>query len=225
MLKRMTQATGLALALMAATPALAAIEWTDWTSANASGASGTLGSATVTFNGGLDNWQTSGGADYWRQGGTTPWAAYDGVGNLPANNDFIAISQPGTITFSTAVTNPYLAIISLGQPNINTQWTFDAPFTIVDQGQGHWGNGALTNLPGNVLGGLEGHGIIQFTGTFTSLTISGVANQEFWSGLTIGADSTSPVPEPATWAMMIGGLGLVGSAMRRSRRSARTVAA
>ncbi|HWI86309.1 MAG TPA: PEPxxWA-CTERM sorting domain-containing protein [Sphingomonas sp.] len=25
------------------------------------------------------------------------------------------------------------------------------------------------------------------------------------------------VPEPATWAMMIGGMGLVGSAMRRHR--------
>ncbi|ODU21332.1 MAG: hypothetical protein ABS87_07160 [Sphingomonas sp. SCN 67-18] len=30
----------------------------------------------------------------------------------------------------------------------------------------------------------------------------------------------SAVPEPATWAMMIGGFGLVGGAMRRSRRKA-----
>ncbi len=33
------------------------------------------------------------------------------------------------------------------------------------------------------------------------------------------------VPEPAAWAMMIGGFGLVGGAMRRTRRTARTVAA
>ena len=29
--------------------------------------------------------------------------------------------------------------------------------------------------------------------------------------------TTAPVPEPATWAMMIGGLGLVGSSMRRRK--------
>jgi hypothetical protein len=36
--------------------------------------------------------------------------------------------------------------------------------------------------------------------------------------------TTSAVPEPATWAMMIGGIGMVGGAMRR-RRGARTGAA
>ncbi len=29
---------------------------------------------------------------------------------------------------------------------------------------------------------------------------------------------TGAVPEPATWAMMIGGFGMVGGAMRRTRR-------
>ncbi len=29
------------------------------------------------------------------------------------------------------------------------------------------------------------------------------------------SDATAPVPEPATWAMMIGGFGLTGAAMRR----------
>jgi hypothetical protein len=31
---------------------------------------------------------------------------------------------------------------------------------------------------------------------------------------------TAPVPEPATWAMMIGGFGLLGAAARRRRRIA-----
>lgn len=44
-------------------------------------------------------------------------------------------------------------------------------------------------------------------------------------GLRIGeyvalAPPTAPVPEPASWAMMIGGLALIGSAMRRRRRVA-----
>jgi hypothetical protein len=46
------------------------------------------------------------------------------------------------------------------------------------------------------------------------------------SNLTIGApilshpggdDSTAPVPEPASWAMMVGGFGLMGAMMRRRR--------
>lgn len=42
------------------------------------------------------------------------------------------------------------------------------------------------------------------------------AGQNF--ALTIGA---APVPEPATWAMMIAGFGLVGSGLRRSRGAQR----
>jgi hypothetical protein len=42
------------------------------------------------------------------------------------------------------------------------------------------------------------------------------------------ADSFSisdPVPEPANWAMMIAGFGLIGATQRRRRLSARSVAA
>lgn len=35
---------------------------------------------------------------------------------------------------------------------------------------------------------------------------------------------TAPIPEPATWAMMIGGFGMLGASMRRRRRSAVTFA-
>lgn len=44
------------------------------------------------------------------------------------------------------------------------------------------------------------------------------------SGLVTGFnEGVSPVPEPASWAMMIGGFGFVGAAMRRRRVSVRFV--
>ncbi len=205
-----------ALAIAAAAPASAAITWTDWTSASAAGASGTIGSKTVTAvvnAGSIHNWQVSGGTDYWHSSGTTPWAAYDGVSNTPTNNDFIAPDTGSyTFNFSSAVTDPYLAIISLGQTSVPTQWTFDQPFSLVDVGQGFWGSGGFTIAGSSITAG-EGHGIIRFSGTFTSLTLRS-STGEFWSGMTFGE---SAVPEPATWAMLIAGFGMVGAAARRRR--------
>jgi hypothetical protein len=37
------------------------------------------------------------------------------------------------------------------------------------------------------------------------------------SNLVLTASTAGAVPEPATWAMMIGGMGVVGGAMRRRR--------
>jgi len=206
-----------AVAAMMSTSASAAIQWTDWTSINSSLASGTIAGTTITLSGPFDTAQISGGTDYWRTGGN-PWAAYDALSNLPSNNDFIAPSGNQvlhTFTFGKAVRNPYIAIISLGQPNIQTNWTFGAPFTLVDQGQGFWGNGVFT-INGNTISAGEAHGVIQFTGNFTSLTL--LTNRtENWSGLTAGTSGV--VPEPASWAMLIAGFGLVGASARRRRQT------
>nr|WP_254447510.1 PEPxxWA-CTERM sorting domain-containing protein [Sphingomonas sp. ID1715] len=80
-----------------------------------------------------------------------------------------------------------------------------------------------------------------FAGTYSSLTSStgnstrDINPQQHWGNLwLIGSDWTNAdgkidgfklnglavVPEPATWAMMIGGFGLVGGAMRRKARRA-----
>lgn len=201
-----------------AAPASAAIVWTDWTAANSSGAQGTLGSGSITIDGGLHNWQVSGGTDYWRSGGN-PYAAYDAVSNLPDNNDFVAPSGNGAvhvIKFSQTVIDPYIAVISLGQYSVNTTWTFDAPFTVVDNGAGAFGNGVFS-VSGNTLAAGEAHGIIQFKGSFDQISFSS-NNVEYWSGLTVGVEGfASAVPEPATWAMLITGFGLVGAAARRRR--------
>ena len=204
-----------AVATVMSTSANAAIQWTDWTSITGTLATGTLAGGTVTLSGPFDTTQIAGGTDYWRNG-ATPWAAYDALSNLPTNNDFISPSGSQvlhTITFSKAMIDPYIAIISLGQGGVQTNWTFDSPFSLIDQGQGFWGNGVFT-IAGNTISAGEAHGVIQFKGTFTSLTLL-TNNTENWSGLTIG--TAGAVPEPASWAMLIAGFGLVGAAARRRR--------
>ncbi|SIO16340.1 PEP-CTERM protein-sorting domain-containing protein [Parasphingorhabdus marina DSM 22363] len=54
-----------------------------------------------------------------------------------------------------------------------------------------------------------------------SLDLSGPVNifdADSFTSVMIDYPSSSPTPEPASWAMMIGGFGLVGGAMRRSRK-------
>lgn len=67
---------------------------------------------------------------------------------------------------------------------------------------------------------------VLFDGTAKSVSFAGVANQIVFDDITFGSDvpgGGGVVPEPATWAMMIAGFGLVGAAMRRRRTSGRVV--
>jgi len=69
------------------------------------------------------------------------------------------------------------------------------------------GNSPVTISPGlSSLNGLH----IQFSGTPGYVAIDNILVEA-------GEIFTSQVPEPATWAMMIGGLGLAGAALRRRR--------
>lgn len=65
---------------------------------------------------------------------------------------------------------------------------------------------------------------VSFAGTAYSIDFGGTANQTGFDNITFGSDRPGGVvPEPATWAMLIAGFGLVGGALRR-RRISRAIA-
>lgn len=58
-----------------------------------------------------------------------------------------------------------------------------------------------------------------FVATSTSALLSLASDQQNPYGLAVDNFSISAVPEPATWAMMIGGFGAAGVTLRRRRRT------
>lgn len=208
-------------ALLSAGAASAAIDvaWADWTSSGSNVVNGVInapgGDVGVTFDGAYAFAQTSGGTDYWVLGNYT-----QGLVNRPTGTDIIGLVNGGakTITFSQAVTDPFVAFTSWNGNVV----TFSSPFTIISQGCGYWGCGTFTPSNGNLTftGAGEVHGVLQFQGTFTSLSFTDTS--ENWHGLTVGvADvANGAIPEPSAWALMIAGFGLAGTALRSRRRQA-----
>lgn len=59
-------------------------------------------------------------------------------------------------------------------------------------------------------------GAVAFTGTARSIGFAGVANFVAFDDVTFGSVTPGPaVPEPATWAMLVSGFGLIGAVARR----------
>ena len=147
-------------------------------------------------------------------GGTTPSGTYLGL----APHDMVQVRQPSTFTlsFSEAIVNPYIALVSVGQPTVAVSYTFSGTVASASAaGNNYWGTGT-GSLAGNTFSGNEYNGVLQLSGSYTSLTIT-TATDENWHGFNIGV---AAVPEPETYAMLWAGLGVLGAIGRRRKAQA-----
>ena len=65
---------------------------------------------------------------------------------------------------------------------------------------------------------------VSFGGIAKSIDFGGGANFVAYDDVTFGSATAGGVPEPATWAMMLLGFGVIGGAMRHRRRTVRDMA-
>lgn len=216
----------LALTLFTAQSASAVVvDWTDWqtVSAEPDTVVGSINGVTVTYTGDYAFVQTGVGTNYWTENGSpAPYTESSVVDNAPTASEMIALNYAASnvITFSEAILNPVMAIVSMGQPNLAVSYDFDTDFTVLSSGVGYWSY-ANGGLPGtyieddaqDILTGYEFHGVIQFNGLISQ--ISWTSTSENWHGITVGAPTAS-VPEPASLALL--GLGLAGFGFLRRKK-------
>jgi hypothetical protein len=113
--------------------------------------------------------------------------------------------------------NPVFAIWSLGSPSLPATFTFNETPTFEAGGPDFFGGEAIT-VSGDAVSGREGSGVVQFTGSFTS--ISWTDTFENYYGFTVGdSGAVSSTPEPTTLTLI--GAGFAAFALTlRTRKSA-----
>ena len=205
-------------------PAFAGTIWTDWTTAvpgDPGTASGTLNGIAVSYAGEvLTQTVTNGSFAGW-----TPAASFQGgtVTTSPAaTGDIIAQNAyryrgPDTVTFGSPVVNPVIAIWSLGSSVSQASMTFNATPTFEGGGPNSVYGGSRITVSGDVVSGKEGNGVVQFTGTFRS--ISWTETFENYYGFTVGMAGATQVAEPASLSLLAIPLALICATRRGQGRA------
>jgi len=177
---------------------LAEVDWTLWNTygggvaAVISQVSGPAGGIDVRVDGVFNPAPligTMSDPNYWAQFPATYSAASAGISGPTQSHMVRLTGGPGTgtyrLTFSQPVTNPVMAIASLGGI-APAQFDFGGqPFEILAQGPGAWGAGSQFVKTGNVLHGHESNGLIRLLGTFNVVFFT-LPTAENWFGFTVG---------------------------------------
>ena len=119
-------------------------------------------------------------------------------------NNSNGLNAVGTISFSQnviAIQRLYAALAD----GSSAQVSGDTSFVLTGDGD-------------TTIFGVEPNDVVSFSGKTLSFNVFAPENQVDVFRVITAADATAVIPEPATWAMMIAGFGLVGSALRRQRR-------
>ncbi len=235
MRKRMfVRPTGIACYLAAfafiAVPASADTMWTDWTTTTIGApgsATGTIGGIDVVYIGELIDAVTNGTSPNWAPdssfvGGTVTTSPSIIGDDLRLAGIYTGVN---TVTFSSPAVNPVIAVWSLGFPGLGATFTFDAIPTLQAGGPNSQYGGSSVTVSGNVLTGEEGNGVVEFKGSFDS--ISWTDTPEYYYAFTVGLNGRSgtgegSAPEPASLGIMSVGLGLIGLVGFLRRRASRS---
>jgi PEP-CTERM motif len=238
---------GAAFVAMAQPASAAVVYWTDWISATVGSPTGGSAGGTISLPGGTTitvtysgevtsetaiNGSATSGYPSWLP--ATTYADGTVVQDAPTYRDIIAQNGGAgtgvnTITFSQPITDPVMAIWSLGDGNDDANYTFSGaePFTIIAGGPSneYGGSSIVPNGGADSVTGAEGNGTLQFVGTYKQITFTNT-KFENWYGFTLGVDGLAPpaIPEPSTWAMMLIGFAGLGYAGYRASRQGASVA-
>lgn len=220
-IRRSAALLSIAMCLGGSVATASVVDWANWTTGTdnfpSSATVGVLPSTntSIYYNGSAIFRQTGAGTDYWNP--TTPYVSTQ-VSNAPPAAYSVGVTDfasSHTVGMATPSNGLVMALTGLGSASTATEWVFDTPFTILSSGPGYFGGaGTLTQLPGNVLRGNEGSGVILFSGAVSVVSWTIVnGEQPYWQNDSATVMTIGVIPSPGAAAVL--GLGGLLAARRR----------